>query len=249
MSDWADEAFGTRVHELRRRIPAALAMAHLRARAGHDAGGSKNHRVYGIGLWEFQHEELVAALQPVHGAKVARLGAYELPVVAGKALFPLRYAERAVPVEHARLEKPVSPLRERLFAAHGPEVTQPFLDESWIELDRSDYEPFPELGDDVELIVIAYACNLQAGVLHVEWGRAEHIGGGELLWGEHSPLPLPAGADRGLALAGRAAGRFDAGAEPGLELGLRYPGDHELNVPPQTERHPEPPRAQDNDQG
>src|SRR5436189_2450186 len=90
-TDWAAEAFGEQVEELRQRIPGALAAAHRRARAGHDAGQSRNQRVYGTALWEYQHEELVAAIRPVSGAKVARFGAYELPVLAGKVLFPLKY--------------------------------------------------------------------------------------------------------------------------------------------------------------
>ena len=119
-TDWAAEAFGEQVEELRQRIPGALAAAHRRARAGHDAGQSRNQRVYGTALWEYQHEELVAAIRPVSGAKVARFGAYELPVLAGKVLFPLKYTEKVgVPVEEARLEKPVSGLRERLFGAHA----------------------------------------------------------------------------------------------------------------------------------
>lgn len=251
-SDWASEAFGEHVEVLRERIPAALAAAHRRARAGHDAGQARNHRVYGTALWEFQHEEMVRAIRSVDGAKVARLGAYELPVLAGKVLFPLRYTEQVgVPVERARLEKPVSPLRERLFGAHAPEVAHahPFLDESWAELDPPEtHEPFPQLGDGAELVVIAYACNIEAGVLHVEWGHAEHIGDGELRWGEHSPLPLPAVASGGVSRGRDGDGRFDAGQQPGLELGLRHPGERELNVPPQTERHPDPARVQDHDQ-
>lgn len=223
-SDWASEAFGERVDELRERIPAALAEAHRRARASHDAGQARDHRVYGTALWGFQHDELVAAIRTVEGARVARFGAYELAVVAGKVLFPLNYSEKAEPVEKARLRKPVSGFRERLFGAHAAEVPDPhpFLDESWAELELPvEYEPFPQLGRGAELVVIAYACNVEAGLLHIEWGHAEHVGDGELRWGEHSPLPLPSAA--GLIPAARDGdGRFDAGAQPGLELGLRH---------------------------
>jgi hypothetical protein len=223
-SDWAGEAFGERVDGLRERIPAALAEAHRRARAAHDAGQAKNNRVYGYALWDFAHEELVTGLREVPGARVARLGAYELPVVAGKALFPLHYSEKAESVERARLKKPVSDVRVRLFSAHAAGVADPhpFLDDAWAELETpASYEPFPQLGRDAELIVIAYACNVEAGLLHIEWGHAEHIGDGELRWGEHSPLPLPSAA--GLIPAARDGdGRFDAGVQPGLELGLRH---------------------------
>jgi hypothetical protein len=227
--DWADEAFGVAVDELRERIPAALALAHLRARAGHDAAHSESNRVYGTALWELQHEELVAALRSVPGAKVARFGAYELMIVAGKALFPLRYTDVAGrSVETARLEKPVSGLRQRLFGAHAPEVREPhpYLDESWAELDPpAGYEPFPQLGDDTELIVIAYACNLEAGVLNIEWGRAEHVGDGELHWGDHSRLPLLS-AGRGLTVTGHAGDRrFDTGSQPMLSVDMRTSGE------------------------
>ncbi|WP_414942008.1 hypothetical protein [Amycolatopsis sp. cmx-11-51] len=253
--DWADGAFGENAHALRRRIPQALATAHGRARDGHDATRSTTRRIYGNGLWEFQHEELVRELLSIDGAKVAKFGGYQLVVIADQAFFPLRYADRAgVPVERARLGRPVSPQRQRLFGAHAPEVerTEPFLDEAWEELDAHDeYESFPQLGEGVQLVVIAYACSLEAGVLHVEWGQAEHIGEGELRWGDHSALPLAAtGVAGGLSLAGRGTGTswFDSGKEPEIALGLRQPGADELGVPPQTEPHPDEPHAQDDDQ-
>jgi len=222
-SDWASEAFGEQVDELRERIPAALAEAHRRARAAHDAGQARANRVYGTALWDFADDELVEAIRTVEGAKVARFGAYELAVVNGKVLYPLHYSEKAEPVERARLRKPVSPTRQRLFGAHAPEVADPhpYLDEAWADLELAvSYEPFPQLGRDAELVVIAYACNVEAGLLHVEWGYAEHIGDGELRWGAHSPLPLPSAS--GLIPAARDGdSRFDAGAHPGLDLGLR----------------------------
>jgi hypothetical protein len=234
----------------------------MRARASHDAARSTKLRVYGTTLWECQHEELVSAMVSIDGAKVAKFGGYELPIVAKKVLFPLRYTDRSgVPVESARLPVPVSQQRQRLFGAHAPDVERPhpYLDESWADLDLpNDYEVFPQLGDDTELIVIAYACSLEAGVMNIEWGGAEHVGDGELVWDEHTPLPLisaglaatTAAGSGGLSTAGHsiAGPRFDAAEEPGLAFGLRHPGDKKLDVPPQTERHPDEPRTQDNDQ-
>lgn len=222
-SDWASAAFGDQADELRERIPAALAEAHRRARAAHDAGQARDNRVYGTALWDFAHDDLVAAIRSVEGAKVARFGAYELAVVAGKVLYPLHYSEKAEPVERARLRKPVSPTRQRLFGAHAPEVPDPhpLLDDSWADLELAvSHEPFPQLGRDAELVVIAYACNVEAGLLNIEWGYAEHVGDGELRWGAHSPLPLPSAS--GLIPAARDGdSRFDGGAQPGLDLGLR----------------------------
>ncbi|MEV5544003.1 hypothetical protein AB0L13_45095 [Saccharopolyspora shandongensis] len=235
----------------------ALAAAHHRARAAHDSSRSKNLRVYGTALWEAQHEELVSAAANVDGVKVAKLGGYQLPVISGNALFPLRYADRAgVPVAEACLPLPVSEQRERLFGAHAPEVEPPtpFLDDSWAELDLPvGYEVFPQLGEGTELVVVAYACNLEAGVLHVEWGRAEHVGNGELRWGEHTPLPLSTphrAAESELSVIGAhtAEQRWDAVNEPDLPLSLRKPSDEKLDVPPQTEHHPDEPYFQENDQ-
>ncbi|TLG10270.1 hypothetical protein FEK35_13790 [Nocardia cyriacigeorgica] len=260
-ADWEADAFGEHVEVLRERIPAALAVAHTRARAGHDAARSTKLRVYGTTLWECQHEELVAAVMSIDGAKVAKFGGYELPVVADRVLFPLRYADRSgVPVKNARLPVPVSGQRQRLFGAHATEVERPhpYLDESWADYDLpEDYEVFPQLGDGTELIVIAYACNLEAGVMNIEWGRAKHVGGGELLWGEHTPLPLvPAGLpgiakdSDGLNTAGQGSDvpRFDAAEEPGLPLGPRPSGDRKLDVPPLTERRTDEAHTRDNDQ-
>lgn len=260
-SDWAADAFGEHVEVLRERIPAAIAVAHSRARAGHDAARSTKLRVYGTTLWECQHEELVTAVVSIDGAKVAKFGGYELPVLAGKVLFPLKYADRSgVPVDNARLPVPVSGQRQRLFGAHATEAERPhpYLDESWADYDQPEgYEVFPQLGDGTELIVIAYACNLEAGVLNIEWGRAEHVGDGELLWGEHTSLPLIstglagiAAHGDGLSATGQGSGapRFDAAEEPGLAFGPRPFGDRKLDVPPQTERRTDEAHTQDNDQ-
>ncbi|MEU5260721.1 hypothetical protein [Amycolatopsis sp. NPDC021455] len=257
-ADWADGAFGDDVHKLRLRIPVALAAAHTRARAGHDATASTSRRVYGNGLWEFQYEELARELLGIDGSRIAKFGGYQLVVLADHVFFPLRYSDRAgVPVERARLERPVSAQRERLFGAHAPEIerVEPLLDEAWEELVPADqHEVFPQLGQDTQLVVVAYACNLEAGVLQVEWGQAEHVGDGELRWGEHSMLPLPAtplvAAAGGLTLAGHATGApwFDSAKEPEITLGLRHPGDVKLEVPPQTEHRPDEPQTQDNDE-
>jgi hypothetical protein len=253
---WAAHAFGAQVDALREAIPAALATAHTRARAGHDTAHATSRRIYGTALWEFQHEELVAAVAGIDGARVAKLGGYQLAVVNGHALFPLLYTDRAgIPVDKARLPLPVSEQRERLFGAHGVEVAHdhPFLDETWAELvPAHEREPFPQLGKDTQLVVIAYACSLEAGVLHVEWGRAEHRGGGELLWSEHEPLPLASAGsvtDAPAPSVGQDAGghRFDTGEEPGIALGLRWPGASELNAPPDTEPRPAEPRVQGNE--
>jgi hypothetical protein len=257
-ADWADVAFGNDVHDLRRRVPVALAAAHARARAGHDATTSTSRRVYGNGLWEFQYEELARELLVIDGSRIAKFGGYQLVVFADHVFFPLRYTDRAgVPIERARLERPVSAQRERLFGAHSPEIerVEPFLDEAWEELAPPDeHEVFPQLGPDAQLVVVAYACNLEAGVLQVEWGMAEHVSDGELRWGQHSTLPLAAAplaaASGSLTLAGHGAGApwFDSAKEPEITLGLRRPGDIKLDVPPQTEYRPDEPQIQDNDE-
>jgi hypothetical protein len=77
--------------------------------------------------------------------------------------------------------------------------------------------------------------------MNVEWGQAEHVGGGELLWGQHTPLPMTSAGligagnhNASLILSGQRTdeSRFDAGEEPGLAFGLRHPGDKKLDVPP-----------------
>lgn len=258
--DWATDTFD-HADTLRDRIPAALSKAHSRARAGHDATNSGSLRIFGTALWEFQNVELVSAVSSMATARAVKFGGYELPVVENCVLFPLRYSDRAgVSVERARLPMPVSTQRERLFGVHAPDVERPdpFLDESWADLDLpSEYEAFPQLNADVELIVIAYACSLEAGILNVEWGRAQHLGNGELLWGEHSPLALASKQPLhstvnigGVSVDNQEAEapRFDSGDEPGIALGLRHPDDKGRDLPPQTEKHPNNPSAQENDE-
>ncbi|WP_020580109.1 hypothetical protein [Actinopolymorpha alba] len=271
---WAGRVFGAQVETLRERIPRALAAAHARARDAHDSAGTLSRRVYGTALWERQHAELIAAITPLEGARVATLGGYQLAVLAGHAFFPLHYADRVgIAIDKARLRKPVSDQRVRLFGAHGAEVAhaQPLLDETWADLyPAQSYPAFPQLGADTQLIVVAYACSMESGLLNLGWGQAEHRGDGELEWGEHESLPLPASAGpaagarqanvlsvvpddageeaRDDAEVAASGGRFDRGDEPGIVINLRPPSERAFDAPPESERRPGEPDVRDHGQ-
>ncbi len=60
------------------------------------------------------------------------------------------------------------------------------------ELDSSEVHPDLELlPEDVQLVLVAYACWMEAGVMLVEWGSAElRREDRYLVWHRHEPLPL-----------------------------------------------------------
>lgn len=193
-STWARRTFGAHADALRQAIPTALDRAWVRARTAHDSAEMTTLHTYGTTLWVAQHEELIRAIGQLGPIREAQLIGYRLVVLGSHAFFPLCYTDQAtVPVERARLPKPLSPQRQQLYGAHSPAVDDPqLLLLDWTDPAPADRpRPLPELGADTQLITVAYACNLEAGLLRVEWGEAEHVGDGELRWGHHEPLPLP----------------------------------------------------------
>ncbi|MCP2169425.1 hypothetical protein [Goodfellowiella coeruleoviolacea] len=253
-STWARRTFGAAADDLGQAVPAALDRAHQLARAAHDIAAMTNLRTYGTTLWAKQYDELFAAISALGEARMAQLQGYALVVFGRHAFFPLRYTDRVdVPVTRARLPQPVSPQRAQLYGAHAPSVAdpQPPLP-GWddpVPADRP--RPLPELGADIQLITIAYACNPEAGLLRVEWGEADHVGDGALRWGHHEPLPLPSAEPelaRRLRVVGAAerTARFGHGHQPDIGLDVRAAHLRELGVPPDTEHTPDQPTTQDN---
>ncbi|MCT9139128.1 hypothetical protein [Streptomyces violarus] len=68
-------------------------------------------------------------------------------------------------------------------AANGPPATG--------ELDESEVHPDLEmLPDNVQLVLVAYTCSMEAGVMRIEWGSAESRREDRyLIWHRHEPLP------------------------------------------------------------
>jgi hypothetical protein len=254
-----EDQFGGNAAFLREVIPQALVAAHVRARQGHDGAGLTTLDVYGHGLAVVQFEEMANWIAALDGARMVKLHRYYLAVLNGWVFYPWRYADDNVTkIEEAQLRRPVSMLRRRLFAAHGPEPRQPALDES-LELPTMEelHQAFPQLGEDTRLCVIPYACSVNSGVLNVAWGEAElHSNDGSLTWHRRpQPLPLPShDADddmragrRLVAVIGSAIPtrpgdkhrRFDAGPQPNTPVIPRT----NLSPSPVSESQPTTPKA------
>ncbi|MGR8008284.1 hypothetical protein [Streptomyces hypolithicus] len=147
---------------------------------------------YGHGLHAVQYEELATGLADLPGATAVRLQARTVMVVAGHVLYPIRYAKADVPVTVARLRRAVG-LRADLIRRHGPEPTQGELDLGLVELQEAEmHADLNQLAPDTGLVLLAYACSMDRGVMRLEWGDAElRRGDRHLLWHHHEPLPLP----------------------------------------------------------
>ncbi|MEU9195847.1 hypothetical protein [Streptomyces hundungensis] len=167
-------------------VPACLQRAHERARHGHEGVQTQSLEAYGHGLHAAQYEELATGLTPLSGASAVRLQARTVMVVADQVIYPIRYAKQDVPVTAARLKKATG-FRAELIRRHGPEPLQQELD-----LGLGEPEPHPDLGQlpsDIGLVLVAYACSMERGILRMEWGSAElRREDRHLVWHHHESL-------------------------------------------------------------
>ncbi|MFJ8647523.1 hypothetical protein ACIRNI_15540 [Streptomyces sp. NPDC093546] len=188
---WARQIFGDAADQLVDVVPACLLRAHERARNGHEGVHTQTLEAYGHGLYAVQYEELAAGLSPLAGATPVRLHGRTLMIVADHVIYPLRYAKKDVPVTAARLRRATG-LRAELIRRHGPEPMQQVLDLGLDELQES--EVHPDLGflpEDIRLVLVAYACAMDRGMMRIEWGSAELRREDRfLVWHHHEPLPL-----------------------------------------------------------
>ncbi|MFD1828740.1 hypothetical protein ACFSJS_03545 [Streptomyces desertarenae] len=190
-SSWAHRTFGDVANQLVDVIPACLLRAHRRARNGHEGVHTQTLEAYGHGLYAVQYEELAAGLGAVEKATPVRLQGRTVMIVAGHVIYPIRYAKRDVPVTAARLRRATG-FRAELIRRHGPEPMQQALDLGLDELEEP--ETHPDLGllpEDTRLVLVAYACSMEQGVMRIEWGSAElRREDRYLIWHHHEPLPV-----------------------------------------------------------
>ncbi|WP_328726209.1 hypothetical protein [Streptomyces sp. NBC_00259] len=146
---------------------------------------------YGHGLHAVQYEELATGLADLATASPVRLQARTVMVVAGQVLYPIRYAKTDVPVTVARLRRAAG-LRAELIRRHGPEPMQGELDLGLEELRMQEiHSDLDQLGPETGLILLAYACSMDRGVMRLEWGDAELRNDRYLSWHHHQALLLP----------------------------------------------------------
>jgi hypothetical protein len=240
-----EDQFGRNTAKLREVIPKALVDANVRAREGHDGAKLATLDVYGHGLAVAQFEELANQIAALDGARMVKLRRYYLAVLDGWVFYPLRYADdNLTPIEKAQIRRPVSKLRRQLFAAHGPKPRQPALDES-LEFPTAEelHEAFPQLGEDTRLCLVAYACNVNSGVLNAAWGEAELHADGSLTWhGQPQPLLLPVREPTGRTTVHGAAAAANGSAAPSSDKRQRFDAGEQPDTPvrPRTTPHSSP---------
>ncbi|MFJ6999143.1 hypothetical protein ACIQWY_04065 [Streptomyces albidoflavus] len=189
VTPWAKETFGEVAGALADAIPACLTRAHERARNGHQGVHTQTLEAYGHGLHAVQYEELAAGLEHLPGATAVRLQARTVMIVAGNVIYPIRYAKTDVPVTAARLRRATG-LRADLIRRHGPEPMQGELDLGLEDLEEPEaHRDLGQLPPEVGLVLVAYACSMNAGVMRLEWGAAElRREDRYLIWHHHEPL-------------------------------------------------------------
>ncbi|MGW2841305.1 hypothetical protein ACWCWD_26340 [Streptomyces sp. NPDC001493] len=192
-STWARATFGDAAGDLTEAIPACLLRAHGRARNGHEGVHTQTLEAYGHGLHAAQYEELAAGLGRLAGAHPVRLHRRTVMIVADHVIYPLRYAKKDLPVTAARLRRATG-FRAELIRRHGPEPMQQMLDLGMDELAEPEVHPeLDHLPENVHLVLVAYACSMDQGLIRVEWGSAElRREDRYLIWHHHEPLPLNA---------------------------------------------------------
>ncbi|WP_335932539.1 hypothetical protein [Streptomyces sp. PTD5-9] len=189
VTPWAKETFGEVAGALADAIPACLTRAHERARNGHQGVHTQTLEAYGHGLHAVQYEELAAGLEHLPGATAVRLQARTVVIVADNVIYPIRYAKTDVPVTAARLRRATG-LRADLIRRHGPEPMQGELDLGLEELDEQEtHRDLGQIPPEVGLVLVAYACSMNHGVMRLEWGAAElRREDRYLIWHHHEAL-------------------------------------------------------------
>ncbi|WP_324611787.1 hypothetical protein [Streptomyces sp. WM6368] len=151
---------------------------------------------YGHGLHAAQYEALEARLASFDGAVARRLQGRTVMIVGNNVIYPIRYAKKDVPVTAARLRRAAG-FRADLIRRHGPEPMQQAFDLGLEELEAEHVHPdLALLPPELRLIIVAYACSMEQGVMRVEWGSAElRREDRYLIWHHHESL-LPPDATR-----------------------------------------------------
>ncbi|THA54148.1 hypothetical protein [Streptomyces sp. A1136] len=195
-SPWARETFGALADRLAVTIPACLVEAHERARHGHEGVHTQTLEAYGHGLHAAQYEALAAGLAHLDGSTARRLQGRTVMVIDRNVIYPIRYAKKDVPVTAARLRRAVG-FRADLIRRHGPEPMQQEFDLGLDDLREPEVHPdIALLPSELRLVIVAYACSMERGVMRAEWGSAElRREDRYLVWHHHEPL-IPAAGHR-----------------------------------------------------
>jgi hypothetical protein len=216
-SAWAQKRFGDAADALRQEIPAALLAAHKRALDSHAGLGLKTNEAYGL-IWLAQHEELVARLRGLEGARVFKpKGArYELVMIGNVVIYPWRYADGTqVPLEDARMtlsdiRRALLGLADETAADEQLPLESATVPDEELEAERDQaQDDLRQLAASLRVVFVAYASNPRSGILSTEWGDAAQADkDGRLKWTYHEPLPVLAAEEPGGEIGGAQSARL-----------------------------------------
>ncbi|MEU1346546.1 hypothetical protein ABZ438_14760 [Streptomyces sp. NPDC005786] len=150
----------------------------------HAEANLKKRGPYGHVLAEAVREELADEAVAL-GGTVRELRGYAYAVINGHALFPFRYADRAAPLDRARLRADVSPQRRRMLTAHGPEAPEglfPLDDILTTDEYEELHEAFEELGRTTKLVSVFFTSAWADGIHAIHWGDAHLDGDRTFAW-------------------------------------------------------------------
>lgn len=240
VSSWVFERFGQDAEKVRAGVVQALVETQALARDAQVAADTDTNHVYGMARYTGQFKQLACAVGALDTARLVRPNghAFSLVVVHKSLLLPFRYAGNlATPIESAHMRQPVAKLTQELFRWFAPQPTwrQGTLLESAGSGDSTDRlrPALAHLEPDTRLVPVAFACNVQSGLLAAWWGEAALADqDGHLQWQHCEPLPLnqatpPSGRQRGPSDGplpsgtGTSPRRFDEGDVPPLEFPQR----------------------------
>ncbi|MGB2567647.1 hypothetical protein ACPFP2_04220 [Micromonospora citrea] len=207
-SRWAIDKFGfANAVTLRKRIPAALQRTVERAMDAREASELTSDHAFGPVRWKVQYEELCAQLRGLSDVTELHPPGAQIRITlcAGQLLLPWHYSEKSdVEVQRVRPDRRLSRLARDLLALYGPtpRYEQPAL--PLPQLDPPEVRDRAELRELVErltvapgVVLIAYACNSDAGLLRVSWGEAALTHEDRLEWEHVEELPLPGDPSEG----------------------------------------------------
>lgn len=229
-SRWSSERFGECAVPVRRAVAEAVLEAIENARDAQGSSGTGKQHPFGFTLMARKFETLGRSFTDMPGVAAIRPAGsmHELTVVSGNLLFPFEFAkDRSTNVMKAQIggTAKVSGLLKILFRRFGPEPSMVQLaldtgDDGETRRLEAVADSLARLPEGTRLVLIAYACNSQAGLLELWWGEAELLDEhGRLRWIHCEEIPFRKAPPSGGQLPGSGSGPGDLPSSPKFDEG------------------------------
>jgi hypothetical protein len=230
---WSSQAFGEHAELVHRKAAIALLKAQKRMSGAHVEGGLSTNHVYG-NMFRSVYENLSKLFseetRTVEEIMPVKVRGYKFLIVNGWLLYPIRYGEKLLPPQGAKVRQ--SKLRQAVLVELGPEPSQeplgPEFDEFLGEVEPPSLpEVLAELQGNLKVAVIAFTSSIEAGIIQAFVGHPE-LKDDRLVWeGRIDPIDLttpesgeaqePGGSPVPFPPA-PSGPRFGQGAEPAVEI-------------------------------